>query len=664
MKLPNHEAPTIPVWLNDTPVVTGSLSTRWGWVPALSVTSAVGVFLVGLAYEGGRLSAQWADPLFWFGLLVIYLPIAMRLFSSRPTRWERIALLVVLVITLYIVKYMQYPLYFAYFDEFTHTRTTQDILASGHLFQPNPILAISPLYPGLEIVTSTVSNLTGLSIFASGLIVIGVARLVFGLSLYLFYEVLGKYASLSNAAQIAGIATVLYMSNPSFVFDDADFAYESLAISLAVFVLFVIALRSCKPGGRRRSLTPVTWLGLGAVVVTHHLTSYTLVAFLLLWTLIFLLLWVVGSLRQGRSGKSQAGPDPGGAGLLGLVLSIAWLVLTGGIAAGYLDQYPITAIGQLLQIVTGQSGPRKLFHSVSGVALPLWEPVLSYASVALILLALPFGLFYIGRHYRTNAIFLALAGGAIAYPVSLAFRLTPAGAEGSDRASEFVFLGVAFVLAIGATRFLLRRAPRWWSSVMLMGVVGVIFVGQTVIGNGQLWSRLPGPYLVVADQRSIEPEGIDAAKWAATYLGPGHRIATDRINMLLMSTYGNQWVVTISNNGVSVSPIFTSLKFGPQVTDVLEADNIQYIVVDRRLSTALPQIRAYYDVGIPGTLTSPISPVALAKFDGVQGVSRVFDSGDIIIYDVESITNAPPPALPSGPPPVPRHALPKKGHVS
>src|SRR5438270_7507233 len=230
---------------------------RWGWLPALSLTSAVGVFLLALAYNGGRDAAQWSDPLFWFGLLVLFLPIAGRLLSVRASRRERIALLVVLGMALYLAKYLQYPLYFTYHDEFAHWRTAHDIAASGHLFQGNPIIPISSFYPGLEIATSALSSLTGLSLFAAGIVVIGVGRLVLVLALYFFFEYL------ISSARVAGIATLLYMANPHFLFFDADFSYESLALPLAMFVLFAVASRLYGPLGRHRGLTLAPWLGLG-----------------------------------------------------------------------------------------------------------------------------------------------------------------------------------------------------------------------------------------------------------------------------------------------------------------------------------------------------------------------------------------------------------------
>lgn len=231
---------------------------------------------------------------------------------------------------------------------------------------------------------------------------------------------------------------------------------------------------------------------------------------------------------------------------------------------------------------------------------------------------------------------LVLAGVALAYPVSLAVRLTPSGGEVSIRSSEFVFFGVAFVLAIGATRFWFSRSPGWWRSMLLIIVLGVIFTGQVITGNGQPWSFLPGPYLVVADDRSIEPEGIAAAQWAGSYLGPNHRIATDRINMLLMSAYGNEWVITSSP---SVASMFSSEQFGPAEMATLRNYKIQYLVVDRRLSTGLPVVGVYFSVPASDSpaYDEPISPAALAKFGNVVNVNQVFDSGDIVIYDVEML---------------------------
>ena len=636
----SDEAPQLS---KDSSAVTGATSDRWGWFPALSLTSAVGVFLVALADNAGRVSLPWAEVLWWFGLVALFLPIAWRLFLRRPARRERIALLVMLGMALYLVKYLQYPLYFTYFDEFLNLRTVSDIAASGYLFQRNPLTPIIPYYPGLEIVTNALSNLTGLPLFPTGIVLLGVVRLLCVLILYLFYE------HVSNSQQVAGIATLLYIANPGFLYQDSEFSYESLALPLAIFVVLAVARYCDTPAGRRKGLTIAICLGLGAVVISHHLTSYALVLFLLFWTAIWLLPQVKAFFHRRRAQQDQG--SPGGVALLGLVLCVLWLKYTGDAAVGYAGPYFDNATRQLVQILAGEGSTRQLFQSGPGSVLPLWEQVTTLASVGLILLGLPFGLLQILRYHRAKATMLALAGVALAYPASLAVRLTPAGGELANRSSEFVFLGVAFALAIGATEFWLSRAPNWRRSAMIIGVVGVIFVGQVLTGNGQTWARLPGPYLVVADDRSIEPEGIAAAEWAGSYLGPGHRIATDRINLLLMGTYGNEWPVVFSN---SVASVFTSLQFGSAEKFALRQYRIQYLVVDHRLSTRAPQLGVYFITAGSTRVhyTRPIDPAALAKFDNVQNVNRVFDSGDIVIYNVEAITNGPstaPPCVPAPP---------------
>jgi hypothetical protein len=619
------EAPMELRLLDDSPIIIiRPVADSWGWLPALSLISAVGIFLLALAYNAARVASLWAYPLFWSSMLVLFLPIAWRLLLSRPARQERLTLLILLGIALYFAKFLQYPLYFTYYDEFLHWRTAQDIAISGHLFHENPLLPISSFYPGLEIVTSALSSLTGLSLFVSGIVVIGVVRLVFVLVLYLFYE------HLSNSARVAGVATLLYMANSNFVFFDGQFAYESLALPLAVFVLFAVAYRSSTPASHHKGLTLVILLGLGAVVITHHITSYVLVAFLFLWT--------IASFLQRHNQKAQA--NPGGIALLGLVLSGAWLLYTGDNAVGYLLPHFSSTVDQIIQILSSERAPRHLFQGSTGPVTPLWERATTYASVALILLGLPFGLFRIWQHHRTNKAVLVLAAGALAYPASQILRFTEAGAEAADRATGFLFLGIAFVLAIGAMQLWLSRVSTWRQSVILISALCIIFFGQLITGILPSWSALPGPYLVSADQRSIEPEGITAAEWARSYLGPGQRLASDRINTLLMATYGNEQAVTAGVDEIPISPVFTLLRFGPDVEAILQQDKIQYLVVDHRLSTALPATGTYFNKPASGEEeTKPIDQAALAKFDGVKNVSRLFDSGDIIIYDVEPITS-------------------------
>src|SRR5205085_2036248 len=157
--------------------------------------------------------------------------------------------------------------------------TAQDIVNTGQLFSPNSLLVVSPYYPGLELVTTALSNIGNIPVFEAGLITLAAARLVFVLSLFFFFSMV------SGSTRVAGIACLVYMTNPKFLYFDSQFAYESLALPLAALVLYVVARRGHSSRARWLGLTLIGVLGVAAVVTTHHVTSAMLIAFLVLWAL-------------------------------------------------------------------------------------------------------------------------------------------------------------------------------------------------------------------------------------------------------------------------------------------------------------------------------------------------------------------------------------------
>ena len=82
-----------------------------------------------------------------------------------------------------------------------------------------------------------------------------------------------------RSERLASIAALIYLANPNFLFFDAEFSYESLALPLAVATLALVgvALQS-RRGAGRRPLTALAALVGCAVAPTHHITSYALLA--------------------------------------------------------------------------------------------------------------------------------------------------------------------------------------------------------------------------------------------------------------------------------------------------------------------------------------------------------------------------------------------------
>src|SRR5690348_2855172 len=248
----------------------------------ITLRAAIGVLVSSLGYADGRAGAgSDSGPgiaLYWLGQVLILLPIAGRLISRRQmSNGSTIALIVVLTIAEYILKCTYNPLGFAFNDEFLHWRGTTNMLQSGQLFELNYGLPIGTHYPGIEEVTSALISATGLSVFEAGLVVAGIAHMLYVLFLYLAFVVAIR------SHRIAGIAVLLYFAAPSLTSFNSMFIYETLALAFLAMCI-VAGLRSAierSPQVRRRWFI-VAVLSIFATVITHHVTSYMLTAFLIL----------------------------------------------------------------------------------------------------------------------------------------------------------------------------------------------------------------------------------------------------------------------------------------------------------------------------------------------------------------------------------------------
>jgi hypothetical protein len=605
------------------------------------VTAAGGVLLVACAYTGARFELVAMSELFWVGLLLLYVPIVGRLMQASPTPTERLGLLLLLGGALYLVKLLHSPFYFHLADEFNFIRSYGDLIQTGHLFAKNPLNRVIGYYPGLVTTTSSTTALSGLPLFVGGNLVLVALRCVLVLALYLFY------AQVSGSARIAGLATALYMANPNFVFFNALFAYESLALPLALLVLATMMWRDTHTGAARFGLNTVLLLLLLMVIITHHVTAWLLTVFLALVALIGLVL------RRVPGRVAPTVPV-----LLPVVLCVAWTIYVATPTAAYILPNLRDLGNELISLLAGGREARQLFHNPAVAPPPLWERLTAIAAVLLILAGLPFGLLALWRDQRTHAVALALGATTMLYPGSLASRLTSNfAAEISNRTLAFAFVGVAFALAYGVQRLWLTPRPvllhhwlaqriRWpWRRAAVAVVAAVIFIGG-IIGAWPNWARLPGPYMVGADLRSIDTQSLAAAEWMRHTMGEDNRIVTDRTNRLLLASHGRQHAIMSTNtqHHLETWEIILSPTISARERRLLRIGAIRYAIVDRRLADGLPAVGFYFEKSEPDVYyrTEPADRGALTKFDYLPLVSRLFDSGDIRIYDVEVLHDAPP----------------------
>lgn len=602
-----------------------AVASPWGWLPALSLLVSISLMLIAVADGAARRGMESADLLFWTGLVLMYAPALWRLFTDIPQRRERVGLLILLSIGLYIVKVLHSPNGYTFFDELLHVRTANDILRSGRLFAPNPMLPVSPLYPGLELVTTALVQLTGLSVTQAGIIFVGVARLLQTLALFRLFDVL------TGSQRLAGIATALYLCHPHYSFFNAQFAYESVALPLAVVVLLLLARRSQIDAPLRWRYGLLAGLLIVVVSVTHHATAYVL--------LLLMLLWTATALLSGRLGAPQR--HPGWFLLLALGVNIFWLATVSTVTIEYLEPHLLKTMNGILNLIAGEERHRQLFRSERGEVAPLLERLSGIGSAVLVTFGLPLGLWRSWRFRRSEALIVVLAIMALGYPASLGMRITGAGWEVAARAAASLFIGVGCILAFTVEALGRLRRGRLWMALCVPATL-VIFAGGVVAG----WSpssRLPRPYVVADLPRSIEPQGKRAAEWMLAYLGPGNRVATDRTNTVLMGSYGEQRTVTDLQDRVTISPIFLAKQLGSYERSLIARGQIRYLEVDRRISTAMPNDGHYYESWerITHPYDAPIPISTLEKFDTIPQVDRIFDSGDLRIYDVGAFIREP-----------------------
>jgi hypothetical protein len=174
---------------------------RW-FLLALMVGTA-GIAAIAGADILSRRGSAAADYLLWPGLVAIIAPVAIRLTSRSASRLEIMGLVTFASLAIYLVKVLYSPSVFLFSDEFVHLRNAQLATATGHLFNSNTLLPETVGYPGLASATSAFASIMGLGTFSAGLLVIGTARLMLGLALFLLVE------NLSRSSRVAGLAVLL-----------------------------------------------------------------------------------------------------------------------------------------------------------------------------------------------------------------------------------------------------------------------------------------------------------------------------------------------------------------------------------------------------------------------------------------------------------------------
>jgi len=586
---------------------------RGGWIGPLVLSAGAGLLLCSIANALSRATDGPAMALYWLGMIVIAAPIFYRLTSREASTAERLALVCLLGLALFGVKVVRDAPIFTFSDELIHAFNANQIGLHDHLFDANPVLKVTPYYPGLEGATSALMKITGLSSYAAGTIVVGAARLTLVAALFfLFLQV-------SGSARTAGLGAAIYAGNFNFLFWGAQFSYESVALPLLLVVMMILAIREATPREALREWVLPLCLGIAAIVVTHHLTSYALVAVL---AGLALTVWFLK--------RSWQAPNPWPYAIGAAVLVAFWLVVVASATLGYLSTPLSNAFDAIGNTIGGESPPRGLFQGNTTVGVtPIGARAVALGAIVLMALALPLGLLDFWRRQRRNPFAILFALASLAFFVSLLLRLAPAAWETGNRASEFFFIGLAFVLASAGIQNWRPRGSAVLGRLAVTGALAAILVGGAI--SGWPWdSQLARPLrIATGDGGSIVSPPLAMAEWADRQI-PDGKFAAQTADANLLLAQADKDVSTGPNPNVEDTLAEPTL--APWQLQLLRENDLRYVVSDYREISA-DGLRGYY---FPvDDATEPLFPsAAVTKFGKVPGAARVYSNGTITVYDM------------------------------
>jgi hypothetical protein len=591
------------------------VSARLESLPVVAFIAAIGLFICSLANALSRATLAPSPLIYWFGLLVIAVPIFLRLSSPNASDRERLGLVLLLGLALYGVKVVHDGIYLSFSDEYVHAFNVHQIEKYDHLYHFNPAIPTSPYFPGLEGATSALTMLTGTSIYVSGTILIGAARLVFVAALFFLF------ARLSGSARGAGIGVAIYAGTSNFLFWGAQFSYESLSLPLLVVVLMAFAEREEAPAAARGAWAVPMVLGILAITITHHLSSYALAVILVALAVLY---WAM---------KVEK-PNPWPFAALAVASALGWLLIAARSTTGYLFPVLEDAMKAIWTTASGESAPRTLFHeSGKGAEIastPL--PARAVALLAIVVLAAGafVGLRQIWRRKLVNPMVLVLCAGAVAFFAALTLRFAPAAWETGNRAGGYFFIGLAFVCTYGAAELLRRGHDSIQRRLLLSGALGVVLVGGAI--SGWPWDiQLARPLQVTAAGAKIESEPMALAEFARKRLD-GSRFAAPESDARTLLEPGGQ--IAFGGRSPSIDDIINKGKLADWQLPLLADHSLPYVVADRRLISG-DTLRGEF-FAAKGQYGTELRKVEVVKKFARIPVGQVWNSGRIVLFDLRN----------------------------
>lgn len=578
---------------------------------------------------------------FWVGYFVVVLPVGWLLARRTTSDANRGPLVLALAIWSVLPKMIRTGDQPLYFDEFSHLRLLQDLLQTGHPVAEPALLQIGSSFPGLEMITGGIVEVSGLYPWGAAMAVAAISHVAILAAIFVLVS------DVTSSKRAGALAALVYSLNPSWLFFDSQYAYETLAIPLLLWGL-VFAMRAI--GGSTRAPRPSmawTWIGLSfmfslSLVVAHHVTA---VVNCVLLTAIA----VVVSLRRGRAPVS--GPEsPQVAWLLAvwaLMVTTTRFVAIGHQLAVYLSP-ALNLSGQFHQLLSllGLTSSLQGHTAFGNSGLPLFEVICGFLLPPVLLAAYVWGVWGLWerRHELGSFIHVAALAG-LAYFASLPLLTAARFGEAVHRSWAFSYIGLAVVLGLAADRVLRgelsfsfrSRHLSWFQRLETRGgraAVTVMFAVAAIGGVAAATTpayRFGGSVRYGEDAASVGTQTSLVATWFHDHGRNGQLVFADRYVT---------GPIAVRSDVTLVNPTaWWGITFDPQVSPQLTSKfaTIDYVVVDRRMGNGKPAPQGYWYSSAEPHGSSPyvIPPTNVLRFECLNWLNAVYATTNYEVLAVD-----------------------------
>jgi hypothetical protein len=610
---------------------------KW-WLFLLFVASGLLLSFAEFVAANGN---KWLPfYIFWIGYFAVVLPVGWLLARASTRDAHRGPLVLALAVWSLLPKLIRTGDQPLYFDEFSHLRLLQDLLHAGHPVAEPVLLQVGSSFPGLEMVTGAVVQVSGLHPWGAAMTVAAISHVAILAAIF----VLVSDVTMSKRA--GALAALVYSLNPSWLYFDSQYAYETLAIPLLlwglVFALRAIGTRTSKPS------SVWTWVGLSflcsmSLVITHHATA--------VFNCILLTAMAVVVMLRRRTAPARAAESPRIAWLLAvwaLLVTTARFLDIGHPLAVYLASI-LNVSGELRQLLSFlgisssvQSQSRVLF---SGSSLPSFEIACGFLLPPVLLVAFGWAIWglFTKRHELGSFLYVGALTG-LGYFASLPLLTSGQFAFAVHRSWALSYIGLAMVIGLAVDRFLrgelsfpvgdrqvarLQQPEARWSRIVAMVMLVVAAIGGVAVGTSVVY-RFGSPVHYGEDAAADGTQTNLVAAWFHDHGLRGQLVFADR--------YVSDPIAVHSDVSLVAPSALWGITFDSQVSPhlVSQFNKVDYVVVDRRMGNGkAPPQGFWYATGEPDGNSQVVPSMNVLRFQCFNWLNAVFATTDYEILAVD-----------------------------